>query len=266
MAEPLDAMSAQMARDRRAISWSEPFVVVPVVAIVASLGWLIVLSALSFILGFLSAALGYGTQVKEFSAKVQSNFFAIQIIIAIFYFSVLFAVRRDLRKRHGTTPFARYFRHIGIRALVHAGFSGLGLAGTYLAVIVGVSSLWHFHLETGRLALQPRSLGQLAISGLVFIALAPLAEEIYFRGLLLDWFQQKLSPLLSALITAVVFSLVHFRFLLDPGFLGWSQTAAIAGLGVIAALWVQRTRSLLAPVAAHSTYNATLMLVAFFVR
>ena len=123
-----------------------------------------------------------------------------------------------------------------------------------------------FHPATGKSALQPRSLGQLAISGLVFIALVPLAEEIYFRGLLLDWLQQKLSPLLSAALTAAVFSLMHFQFLLRPGFPGWLATAAIAALGVLTALWVQRTHSLRAPVAAHAAYNLTVMLVLFFVR
>jgi membrane protease YdiL (CAAX protease family) len=245
--------------------WWEPLAVVPVVA---CLGWLIVLFALGFILGLLFAFLGYGAEVREFAAKAGTNFFVIQISIAIFYLAVVFAVRRDLRKRHQTTVFACYFPPVEIRALLHAGFSGLLLAGVYVVVILGVSwtSLWHFHLATGKFALQPRSLGQLAISGLVFIALVPLAEEIYFRGLLLDWLQQKLSPLLSAALTAAVFSLMHFQFLLRPGFPGWSATAAIAALGVLTALWVQRTHSLRAPVAAHAAYNLTVMLVLFFVR
>jgi uncharacterized protein len=265
MPEPKKVTKVQAARGHGAMRWWEPLAVVPVIA---CLGWLIVLLALGFILGLLFAFLGYGTEVREFAAKAGKNFFVIQISIAMLYLAVLFAVRRDLRKRHETTVFARYFPPIGIRALFHAGFSGLLLAGTYVVVILGVSwtSLWHFHPATDKFALQPRSLGQLAISGLVFIALAPLAEEIYFRGLLLDWLQQKLSPVLSTVVSAAVFSLVHFQFLLRPGFPGWSATAAIAALGVLTALWVQRTHSLRAAVAAHAVYNLTLMLVLFFVR
>jgi membrane protease YdiL (CAAX protease family) len=238
------------------------------VPVVACLGWLIVLFALGFILGLLFAFLGYGAEAREFAAKAGTNFFVIQISIAIFCLAVVFAVQRDLRKRHQTTVFACYFPPVEIRALLHAGFSGLLMAGVYVVVILGVSwtSLWHFHPATGKFALQPRSPGQLAISGLVLIALVPLAEEIYFRALLLDWLQQKLSPLLSAALTAAVFSLMHFQFLLSPGFQGWLATAAIAALGVLTALWVQRTHSLRAPVAAHAAYNLTVMLVLFFVR
>jgi membrane protease YdiL (CAAX protease family) len=255
-------MSAQIPRDRGEIRWWE-LLVVPVGA---SLGWLIVFCTSGVILGFLFAAIGYGAQVKAFVANPSLNFFLIYINAAIFYLAMLLAVRRDLGKRHGTTPFARYFRSIGIRALVNAGFSGLALAGIYVVVIVGVSwsGLWHPQCPTGRLAWQPTSLGQLAISGLVAVVLAPLAEEMYFRGLLLDWLQQKLAPLLSALLSAVLFSLVHFLYLICPGMEGWMPTAAIAGLGLLNAVWVQRTHSLRAPVAVHATYNATLMLVAFF--
>jgi membrane protease YdiL (CAAX protease family) len=98
---------------------------------------------------------------------------------------------------------------------------------------------------------------------LIGVVLAPLTEEIYFRGLLLEWFQQRLARLPSALITATIFSFWHLRFLEHPGFVGWIATAAIAALGLLCALWAQRTRSLAAPAAAHATYNATLMLVAF---
>jgi membrane protease YdiL (CAAX protease family) len=62
-----------------------------------------------------------------------------------------------------------------------------------------------------------------------------------------------------------MFSLAHFQFLLHPGIAGWLATGAIAGVGVINALWAQRTGSLRAPVATHATYNA-LMLAAFLVR
>jgi hypothetical protein len=51
--------------------------------VVACLGWLIVLFALGFILGLLFAFLGYGAEVREFAAKAGTNFFVIQIIIAV---------------------------------------------------------------------------------------------------------------------------------------------------------------------------------------
>jgi membrane protease YdiL (CAAX protease family) len=72
-----------------------------------------------------------------------------------------------------------------------------------------------------------------------------------------------LAPLPSALLTATIFGLVHWRFLENPHLLGWGATAVIAANGFLYAVWAQRTRSLRAPVAAHSTYNAVLISVAF---
>jgi membrane protease YdiL (CAAX protease family) len=114
---------------------------------------------------------------------------------------------------------------------------------------------------------RPHLLGQLAVLGLICVALAPLTEEMLFRGLMLQWFQQRLARLPSALVTAIIFALCHFRFLEDPQIVGWIATAAIAASGLLFALWAQRTQSLCAPVAAHAAYNAafmlTLTLVAF---
>ena len=96
------------------------------------------------------------------------------------------------------------------------------------------------------------------------VVLAPLTEEIYFRGVLLEWFQQRLALFPSALITAAIFALYHFYFLQYPGIAGWIATAAVAAMGLLCALWAQRTRSLRAPVAAHAAYNAMFVLVTFF--
>ena len=49
-------------------------------------------------------------------------------------------------------------------------------------------------------------------------------------------------------------------FLVQPGIFGWMATAAVTGFGLLAAFWVQRTRSLRTAVAAHASYNATLIL------
>jgi membrane protease YdiL (CAAX protease family) len=92
-----------------------------------------------------------------------------------------------LRKRCGRGALAGYFRSIGGRRLFCAALSGPAAA----CIVLGWSVvLWwvvrrHGHPTTRGVLLRPQSLGQLAMSGLVVTALAPLAEEIFFRGLLL---------------------------------------------------------------------------------
>jgi membrane protease YdiL (CAAX protease family) len=106
----------------------------------------------------------------------------------------------------------------------------------------------------------PQSFGQLVALGLLAVIIAPLTEELYWRGLVLDCLQQKMATWVSAAITAVLFSLSHVLFLVQPGIFGWMATAAVTGFGLLAAFWVQRTRSLRTAVAAHASYNATLIL------
>ena len=96
---------------------------------------------------------------------------------------------------------------------------------------------------------------------MICVVLAPLTEEMLFRGLLLEWLQLKLGRLSAASLDAAIFALWHFRFLEHPGMIGWNATALIAAIGFICALWAQRTRSLRAPVATHATYNAAIALL-----
>jgi membrane protease YdiL (CAAX protease family) len=42
---------------------------------------------------------------------------------------------------------------------------------------------------------------------------------------------------------------------------GWIATVLIAAMGLLYALWAQRTRSLRAPFAAHAAYNLPLVLL-----
>jgi membrane protease YdiL (CAAX protease family) len=170
-------------------------------------------------------------------------------------------MRRVLRKRRGRGSFADYFRPIGGRRLLYAALSGLILCRVVLLLLAVLWSPvhWQHHPTAGEVIARQALLGQLAVLGLIGVVLAPLTEEMFFRGLLLEWFQQRLARLPSALVTATIFALWHLRFL-HTGIAGWIATAAIGALGLLCALWAQRTQSLCAPVAAHATYNATLTL------
>jgi Type II CAAX prenyl endopeptidase Rce1-like len=141
-------------------------------------------------------------------------------------------------------------------------WSSHGLALLLTSVLRSVVH-WHYHRTTAEVMAEPHSLGQLAIWGLIVVVLCPLTEEMFFRGLLLEWFQQRLARLPSALVTATIFALWHLRFLEYPGIRGWIATAVIGAIGLLCALWAQRARSLCAPVAAHATYNAALTFVVF---
>ena len=87
----------------------------------------------------------------------------------------------------------------------------------------------------------------LTLMGPVVVVVAPLGEEIFFRGFVYRGLRRRFPVWPAALISAVVFGAVHVYPLLIPALF-------VVGLGL--ALLYERRRSLLAPVIAHATFNA----------
>jgi membrane protease YdiL (CAAX protease family) len=82
--------------------------------------------------------------------------------------------------------------------------------------------------------------------GLVFVA--PLIEELFYRGQLLRTLSLWLSPRLAVLLSALIFGILHFE---PVGFAG------LFVFGVILAEMVRRTQRLAPCVFAHIGFNAT---------
>lgn len=74
---------------------------------------------------------------------------------------------------------------------------------------------------------------------------APLFEEFIFRGLIFGGLRRSFGVWPAALASAALFAIVHPAFSIIPVFI----------LGVCAAVVYERSRSLLAPMLAHATYN-----------
>ena len=256
---PVDPAAVRVAARRAAFRWWDPFFVL----VIAAIAWLV---GLVFLFGVVSV----GWLLLDPKAKlgsVSAEFYVPLAAAATFYLALLL-VMRSLAKRRGRTLFASYLPSIGIRPVIYAALSGISLTGIYLTGIFGLSltSFFQNHPMPHEALPLPQSFGQLLAFGLLAIILAPLTEELYWRGLVLDCLQQKMAPRVSAAITALLFSLSHVLFLIQPGIFGWMATAGITGLGLLAAFWVHCTRSLRPAIAAHASYNATIVLCAFFFR
>ncbi len=166
---------------------------------------------------------------------------------------------------------------LGLLAWAGAELSGdsvsarLGLApgrlswGTLLALAVGLVAVSHgldgaLRLlgvrETGALAELDRTLaglrsGELALTLLGLGLLAPLGEELLFRGLLLRALQPRLGSLLAVLLSAVAFGALH----VDPVH---TSAAFVLGLYLGAvALWSGGVR---AAIAVHAVNNVIAVL------
>ena len=91
------------------------------------------------------------------------------------------------------------------------------------------------------------SWGQRGILGGITILLAPVAEEVFFRGILYAAVRQAGFPRLALWGTAALFGLIHFNLL---------TFLPLMALALVLALLYDRTNNLLAPIAAHSLFNA----------
>jgi membrane protease YdiL (CAAX protease family) len=83
--------------------------------------------------------------------------------------------------------------------------------------------------------------------GLVLMTLVPIAEELYFRGLLLDHLRRSAGAAMAVLLTSGLFALLH---------LPYDQHIPMAGLSVALCVVTLLTRSLLWAVLIHAAWNA----------
>lgn len=84
------------------------------------------------------------------------------------------------------------------------------------------------------------------------VVLAPVAEEIFFRGYLYPSLRNKLGIFFAVLVNGILFSAAHFDLL---GFL----PRFILGCGL--ALIYERSRNISGPICAHALYNGTLIIL-----
>jgi uncharacterized protein len=91
------------------------------------------------------------------------------------------------------------------------------------------------------------SLGQRIVFGITAMLLAPMVEEVLFRGILYRAIKQYGYPRLALFGTALLFGAIH---------LNWMTFFPLASLAVILALLYDRTNNLMAPIFAHSLFNA----------
>lgn len=103
-----------------------------------------------------------------------------------------------------------------------------------------------------------RSAGNLAVVLMVIFAgavLAPLSEELFYRGMVYPVFRGKLGPLWGAVLTGLVFGAVHG----DP----WRAVPLAIG-GAILCYFYEKSGSILVPAVAHGIWNGMMSLVVYF--
>ena len=80
---------------------------------------------------------------------------------------------------------------------------------------------------------------------------APVAEEMFFRVLLLDALRRRLPVVVAVLAQGLLFGLVHYS-----STTAWPVVAALAVVGIVLGTVFARGRSIWTCVAAHMAFNA----------
>lgn len=96
--------------------------------------------------------------------------------------------------------------------------------------------------------------GSFGIQLLLIAVLAPISEEVFFRGLLFGGLRRRMGPYLAALISGVLFGMMHAPT-------GPSAVLPLIIFGIVLALIYERTGSLWPAIGLHA-FNNTIALIA----
>lgn len=159
-----------------------------------------------------------------------------------------------LAKARGWDSLQRRFSRTRPKVLLAAAASGIGLV--VLLSAVGSLLRW-FGIDVvplPSLDILPHKLSQLVFALILIAFMVPLAEELIFRGLLLDWLKQKINVWAAALILSVIFALLHendFKL----GAIGAMAFGVRMALGLASSVFATRYRSLRASFVMHAALN-----------
>lgn len=95
------------------------------------------------------------------------------------------------------------------------------------------------------------------------VLLAPIVEEILFRGLLFNFFQNRFGTKIGIIVSGILFAIFHFS--LAQGFGNVSLIAALSFFGIMLAIVYHKTQSLIYPMLLHGLFNllSTLRILLF---
>lgn len=143
------------------------------------------------------------------------------------------------------------FRPIGHGTLVAALLIGILLAGI-LEFVERLFGITLGNQVTNLIAPNGPSIpGYIGVVLLIGIA-TPLAEELFFRGVLYNWMRSRWSLPVALVFNGVLFGLIHLFY--PPAYI-----VLVGGLGMVFAYAYERTGSLWTPIVLHATHNTAVI-------
>lgn len=238
------------------VRWTDLFIFIE-----ASLVWLgLLVIAIAAVAGVATATHVPHESVSGALRDLPKSAVFVQGMAISYYLVLLYFLWRIARRVAATALVARY-RAMPLYQflLVVAGGIAVGFLVLYLNAYLIVHGLVDLHATRTEHLIAPRTLAELPLAFVVLALVAPFAEELYFRGIILGWLVGKMPVALAVVANAVLFGLVHLGFVAHHGPGGWYITGVLTLVGLAGAILAIRTRSLWASFGLHAAYNATLI-------
>ena len=159
-----------------------------------------------------------------------------------------------------TLYWLRYIRHVSWRSFgwprspwrdIGLGF-GAGLLSMGIVALIAQAMFRLVNPDEVLLDLPKPTAPELIAFGLALVLVAPIGEEIFFRGFLYGGLRRRFRAVPSALISAGVFAALHVPL--------W-RTPAIFVFGLVLAALYERRRNLVVCIAAHAINNFVVLII-----
>jgi uncharacterized protein len=209
----------------------------------AGVGFLVALIGTLIAVGIVAAATGAGTDEDNPTFTVIATFMQSLVFVGT---AVLFAsFTRKPKPWHFGLRRSRFWPTVGWAAL--GLFSFYLLAAIYSAVVQPDAE----QTVAQDLGSDEGTLGLIA-AGFMVVCVAPVAEEIFFRGFFYRALRSRYTVLGAALIDGLVFGVIHWDFSGEGALI----LPPLAALGVMFCLVYEKTGSLYPVIALHALNNA----------
>jgi membrane protease YdiL (CAAX protease family) len=210
------------------------------------IAWLLVGGILSgLVIGFIAALVAY--------AFTKSQFVTGMILGLSVYGSLIWGYQRSARERDWIGLRAS-FATVGRKPILLGALAGFAVIAVTTTLSFVLKAIGINIKDTPDPGILPHHWSQFPFAFLLIVVVAPICEELLFRGLLLDWLKQKLNVWTAALILSVIFSLLHSNPF-SLGAVGYLAFFHRFLMGVTASALRVKYGSLLPSFTLHATIN-----------
>jgi len=187
----------------------------------------------------------------------------IQNAAGILVYMLLAGLLALLLALRGHTLRQVHFRAFKGYVVILAALAGVALAYLVAYAMQRLPAEALAEIEAAEAFALPGSLAGMIVLGLLAVLVAPVVEELYFRGIVMPVLARRFSFVAAATVSSAYFSSIHGHLFVLSGIGAWTVFGLLFLVGVVLACAARWTGSLYAPVAMHAAYNAALFLPAF---